>query len=64
MEDEMGRICSTKVENRNAYRKMWENQKETSLGRPRRRWVDNVKTDGLLWTGLIWLRIGTNGGLL
>jgi hypothetical protein len=39
------------------------------LGRPRRRWEDNVRMDlreirwgG--WTGLIWLRIGTSGCLL
>jgi hypothetical protein len=39
------------------------------LGRPRRRWEDNIKMDleevGCgAWTGLIWLRIGTGGGLL
>jgi hypothetical protein len=39
------------------------------LGRPRRRWEDNIKMDlqevGLgAWTGLIWLRIGTGGELL
>jgi hypothetical protein len=39
------------------------------LGRPRRRREDNIKMDlqevGLgAWTGLIWLRIGTGGGLL
>jgi hypothetical protein len=39
------------------------------LGRPRRRWEDNVKMDLQdvgwgAWTGLIWLRIGTGGGLL
>jgi hypothetical protein len=38
------------------------------LGRPRRRWEDNIKMDlqevGWAWTGLIWLRIGTGGGLL
>jgi hypothetical protein len=40
------------------------------LGRPRRKWEDNIKV-GLrdvgwagAWTGLIWLRIGTSGGLL
>jgi hypothetical protein len=36
-------------------------------GRPRRRWVDNMKIDkqdGIVWTGSIWLRIGTSGGLL
>jgi hypothetical protein len=37
------------------------------LGRPRRRWEDNIKMDiqevvcGAC-TGLIWLRIGTGGG--
>jgi hypothetical protein len=41
------------------------------LGRPRRRWVDNVKMDlrdigwdGMGWIGLIWLRIGTSRGPL
>jgi hypothetical protein len=41
------------------------------LGIPRRRWVDNIKIDlreigwdGMVWTGSIWLRIGTSGGLL
>jgi hypothetical protein len=38
-------------------------------GRPRRRLVDNIKIDlgGIGWgvmIGLIWLRIGTSGGLL
>jgi hypothetical protein len=40
------------------------------LGRPRRRWVNNIKMDlnrmgwyGLDWIGSIWLRIGTSGGL-
>jgi hypothetical protein len=39
------------------------------LGRPRRTWVDNIKMvlerqGGMVWIGLIWLRIGTGGGLL
>jgi hypothetical protein len=38
------------------------------LGRPRRRWVENIKMDlreiGMVWIGLMWLRIGTGGGLL
>jgi hypothetical protein len=39
------------------------------LGRPRRTWVDNIKMDlteiqWVVWTGSIWLRIGTSGGLL
>ena len=37
--------------------------------RPRRRWEDNIKMDlkrvgRRTWAGLIWLRIGTGGGLL
>jgi hypothetical protein len=40
-----------------------------SIGRPRRRWVDNIRMDlgewdGVIWTGLVWLRIGTGGELL
>jgi hypothetical protein len=39
------------------------------LGRPRRRWEDNIKMDlweiGFgMWIGFIGLRIGTGGGLL
>ena len=37
------------------------------LGRPRRRWEDNIKMDlqevgGFVGTGWSWLRIGTGGG--
>jgi len=41
-----------------------------SLGRPRRRWEDNIKMDlqevgeGGLGTGWSWFRIGTGGGNL
>ena len=39
------------------------------LGRPRRRWKHKIKMDlgevgCWAWTGSIWLRIGTGGGLL
>jgi hypothetical protein len=39
------------------------------LRRPRRRWEDNIRIDlraidGVVWTVLIWLRIGTSGGPL
>jgi hypothetical protein len=39
-----------------------------SLGRPIRRWEDNIRLDleetgGVLWTGFIWLMIGANGRL-
>jgi hypothetical protein len=42
-----------------------------TLGRPRRRWVDNIEMDlgevgwgDVMWIGLVWLRIGTGGELL
>jgi len=35
-----------------------------SLGRPRHRWEDNIKTEGVVGTGWSWLRIGTGGGHL
>jgi hypothetical protein len=39
------------------------------LGRPRRRWEDNIKVDlqevgWVPWTGFIWLRTGTGSGNL
>jgi hypothetical protein len=55
-------------EKRNAYRILvGKPEGRRPLGRPRRRWVDNIKMDlrdGMVWTGSIWLRIGTCGGLL
>ena len=44
-------------------------EEKRSLGRPRRRWDDNIKMDlrevgGGVWTGSSWLRIGTGGGHL
>jgi hypothetical protein len=55
-------------ENRNAYT-ILVGKPERPLGRPRHRWVDNIKTDlrETGWDGviaLIWLRIGTSVGLL
>jgi hypothetical protein len=58
-------------ENRNLY-KLFVGKPEgnSPLGRPSRRWMDNIKMDllgirdGVLWTGLVWLRIGTGGELL
>jgi hypothetical protein len=36
-------------------------------GRSRHRWMENIKMDlredGVVCTGLIWLRIGVSGGL-
>jgi hypothetical protein len=45
-EDEMGRACSTNGASRNAYRILVRKPEEKRpLGRPRRRWVDNIKMD-------------------
>jgi hypothetical protein len=65
----MGRACDTNGENRNTYRILvGKPERKRPLGRPRSRWVDNIKLDhrqdGMIWTGSIWLRIGTSGGLL
>jgi hypothetical protein len=54
---------------RNAYRIFVRKPGgKRSLGRPRRRWEDNIKMDlrkdRMIWTGLIWLRIRTSGVLL
>jgi hypothetical protein len=44
-------------------------ERERPLGRPGRRWEDNIKMDiqevgCWLGTGSSWLRVGTGGGLL
>jgi hypothetical protein len=42
----MDRACSTKGGKRNAYRiLMRKPEGKGPLGRPRRRWVDNIKID-------------------
>jgi hypothetical protein len=59
-------------EKRNAYRILvGKPEGKRPLGRPKRRWVNNIKMDlreigwdGVEWIGLMWLRIGTSGGLL
>jgi hypothetical protein len=55
-------------EKRNAYRILvGKPEGKRPLGRPRRMLVDNIRMDvrdGMVWIGLIWLRIGTSGGLL
>jgi len=48
------------------HQKTW---RKRPLRRPRHRWEYNIRMDlneigWKLWTGFIWLRIGTNGKLL
>jgi hypothetical protein len=51
-------------EKRNVYR-LLVGKPEGPLGRPRRRWIDGpFRNRSVLWTGLVWLRIGTGGELL
>jgi hypothetical protein len=63
----MGRACSTNGEKRNAFRILVG--KPGPLGRPRRRWVDNIKMNlrEVEWGGIDWIDLaekGTSGGLL
>jgi hypothetical protein len=55
------------VEKWNAYR-LWVGKPKgrTPLGRPRRRWVDNIRMDlvEMGWGDVVWLWIGTGGELL
>jgi hypothetical protein len=66
----MGRTCNTNEEKRNTYRILVRKPEgRRPLGRPRRRWVDNIKMDlreivCMVWIELIWFRIGISGRLL
>jgi hypothetical protein len=65
----MGSACSTNGEKGNAYRiSVGKPEGRRPLGRPRRGWEDNtemnLRRDGVVWTGLIWPRKGTRGGVL
>jgi hypothetical protein len=54
----MGRACSTNGEKRNAYRiSVGKPEGKRPLGRPRRRWVDNIKMDlrAIEWDVLDWI---------
>jgi hypothetical protein len=54
----VGRACSTNGEKRIAYRLLvWKPEGKRPLGRPRRRWVDNIKMDliEIGWDGMDWI---------
>ena len=65
----MGEACGAYGEGRGMHRVLvGKPEGKKPLGKPRRRWEDNIKMDlqevgWKEWTGLIWLRIGTGGGL-
>jgi hypothetical protein len=62
--------CSTYREGRGVYRVLvGKPERKRPLGKPRRRWEDNIKIDIYevdvgVWTGLGWFRIETGGGHL
>jgi hypothetical protein len=66
----MGGACSARGEGIGGYRVLvGKPDGMRPLGRPRRRWEDNIKVDVQEagcggWTGLSWLRIGKGGGHL
>ena len=60
-----------RMEEGRGVHKVWVGKPEGKrpLGRPRRRWEDNIKMDlqevgRVVGTGWSWLRIGTGGGSL
>jgi hypothetical protein len=54
----MDRACSTNGEKRNAYRTLvGRPEGKRPLGKPRRRWVDNIKIDlrEIGWDDMDWI---------
>jgi hypothetical protein len=68
----MGGTCSTSIEEECVYVIGRKAGGKETLGRPRRRFEDNIKIDlgdielgGVeVFTGLFWLSIGTRGALV
>ena len=66
----MGRACGAYGGGEGACRVLvGKPEGKRPLGRPRRRWVDNIRMDLRrwdvgMWTGLGWPSLGTGGGRL
>jgi hypothetical protein len=59
-EDEMGKACSTNGDKRIAYRVLvGKPEGKRLLGKPRRRWVDNIKIDlrDITWDVMDWIAL-------
>jgi len=60
----MGGTCSTHVGDEKCIRNfIRKNLREETTERNRCSWADNVKMDANVWTGFMWLRMGSSGGL-
>jgi hypothetical protein len=65
----VGHVART-VEKGNVYSLLVvKSEGKRPLGSPRSRWIDNIKMDfqrwdWVVWTGLVWLRIGAGEELL
>jgi hypothetical protein len=60
IKNEMGGACSTYGEKRDAYRILvGRPDRRRQLGRPRRRWEDNIKMDlqEVGWVGMNWIEL-------
>jgi hypothetical protein len=59
----MGRVCSTNWSKRNAYKILvGKPEGKRPLGRPRRRWVINIKIylREIRWDDMVWIDLGQN----
>jgi hypothetical protein len=60
----MGRACNTNGKKRNAYRILvGKPEGRRPLGRPRRRWVNNIKMylREIGWDGIDWIDLAQDG---
>jgi hypothetical protein len=66
----MGGACSANEENRYAYRLLvLQPDGKRLVRKPSRKWMDNIKMDlgeigSMVWTRLVWFKIGTIRELL
>jgi hypothetical protein len=59
----MGRACITNAGDENVYRILVrKSEGKRPLGRPRHRWVDNIKMDlrEIEWDGMDWVELAQN----
>jgi hypothetical protein len=68
--DEVSKVCTSHTRGRNSYNLFCRNtERKSPLRRTRHRWKGTLKwilkeQGGSVWTGFVWLSIGTSGGHL